>query len=180
MSMYINNVSDKINCNLLLDTVNQSLGDRRTIDQALFDLTNPKFNSIMDLWKRAGYQSNSIEWFNYYSGTHFPEQYAIDFGNLFNSNPIKVWISKIYPGRCFPRHWDADYNEDQYTGKQLVRYQMFLEDYKFGHVFILENTPIVAHNQGDVWKWRNHLVWHGGANIGFKPKYIFNYLGSEK
>jgi hypothetical protein len=180
MAQYIDNISDRLDCNLLLETISSTSGDRRTFDPNFFDIADPKFGTIGDLWNRAGYDVNSIEWFNYYSGKDFPEQYSLDFGNLFNADPIKVWISKIRPGRCFPRHWDADYKEDQYKGKQLVRYQMFLKDYEFGHIFILEDTPILAHKQGDVWRWRNHLVWHGGANIGFKPKYIFNFLGAQR
>lgn len=180
MANYITNASNKIDCNQLLKDISYLPGDRRIIDPNFFNMNDSKFENIGDLWNRAGYDTNSIEWFNYYSGVDFITDYSIKFGNLFNADPIKVWISKILPGKCFPRHWDADYKEDQYHGKQLVRYQMFLKDYEFGHVFILEDTPIVGYKMGDVWNWRNHLVWHGGANIGFTPKYIFNFLGSTK
>lgn len=178
MAEYITSVADRIDCDQLLDTVYHLDGHRRTFDKSFFDISDSKFGNIGNLWERANYNTNSIEWFNYYSGSDFPEQYSIDFGNLFNADPVKVWISKINPGKCFPIHWDADYNEEQYSGKTLVRYQMFLKDYEFGHIFILEDVPILGYGKGDVWKWRNHTVWHGGVNIGFKPKYIFNFLGS--
>jgi hypothetical protein len=174
------NISDKFDCDELLSIVKDQPGDCRTFDPSFFDLNDKKFGSIGDLWNRAKYENSSIEWFNYYSEKDFPEQFSKDFGDLFNADPIKVWISRINPGKCFPRHWDADYKEDQYTGKELVRYQMFLKDYEFGHIFILEDIPILDQKKGNVWKWRNHLVWHGGANIGFEPKFIFNFLGEAR
>lgn len=180
MAFYVGNISDKIDCDTLLSTVKDFEGDKRTFDLNFFNLDDPKFGQIGDLWKRAKYENTSIEWFNYYSGKDFPEDYAIQFGNIFNADPVKVWISRIMPGKCFPRHWDADYEEINYEGKQLVRYQLFLRDYQFGHIFILEDTPIIDQKQGDVWQWRNHLVWHGGANIGFENKYIFNFLGEKR
>ena len=180
MTTYMGNFADKFDCDILLSIAKNNEGDKRTFDPEFFDINDPKFGQIGDLWNRAGYENDSIEWFNYYSGKDFSENYANQFGDLFNADPIKVWISRIRPGRCFPRHWDADYKEDQYQGKDLVRYQMFLKDYEFGHIFILEDTPILAQKKGDVWKWRNHLVWHGGANIGFENKFIFNFLGASR
>lgn len=180
MTTYIGNIADKIDCDSLLAIVSNAEGDKREFDPKFFDLSDSRFKQITDLWERSGYTKGSIEWFNYYSGKDFPEEYTNQFSDIVNADPIKVWISRIRPGRCFPRHWDADYKEDEYKGKDLVRYQLFLRDYVFGQVFILEDTPIIGQKKGDLWRWRNHLVWHGGSNIGFENKFIFNFLGAAR
>lgn len=174
---FVRNISDVFPCDDLYNAIKDVEGDLRTFDPKYFNLELKKFAEISNNWKNAGYDDFSIQWYNFYSGKHFDSAFTDQFSQLMGAKPIKVWISKIMPGHCFPYHNDADEDESIYEGKNLVRYSLYIQDYKFGQIFILEDTPILGHKKGDVWRWRNHTVWHGGGNLGFDPKFIFNYLG---
>lgn len=173
------NVSDIVDTKTLLETVKQATGDHRTFDESFFDLDYAGFKEVSDNWTKAGYDESSIEWFNYYSGVHFDESYTSKFAEAVNATPVKVWVSEIKPGKCFPYHWDVDKDTSRYVEGKMVRYHMYLDEYKFGHFFILENDYLSGHAAGDTFKWRDYRVWHAGGNIGAEPKYIFNFLGIQ-
>jgi hypothetical protein len=179
-NFFVKNISNIFDCNVLLNQIKDMQGSRRSYDAQYFNVSCKDLSIIFDLWKRSNYFSEDIEWYNYYSGKDFDSIFSDIFSNEFNASPLKVWVSKIMPGKCFPRHWDVDEIEYNINDDQFLRYQLFLSEYKFGHVFILENNIITNQQSGDVWKWRNHRIWHGGVNLGFEPKYIFNYLGIKK
>jgi hypothetical protein len=177
MTIYTGNFKNDIELVNLLEEVKSSNGDRRVFVDSYFDMTKPGFNIIMDNWQKAGYELSAIEWFNYYSGTQFNESHTTKFGELINAKPVKVWVSEIRPGKCFPYHWDADTNTDSYVEGKMVRYQMFLEDYKPGHYFVMDDCTLTGYKAGDVYMWDDYRVWHAGGNMGFSTKYIFNFLG---
>lgn len=176
---YKGNISDHMDFDQLLSDIKKQQGDLRLFDPKMFDLADPGMRMMGDLWSRAGYDPSSIEWFNYYSGKHFDAAYTEKFSELFGCQPLKVWVSEIRPGKFFPRHWDVDTDVSSYEGKKLVRYHAHIQDYKFGQFFQVENQMCINYQKGDVYKWSSYDVWHGGGNIGMKPKYTFNYLGSE-
>jgi hypothetical protein len=180
MTLYLGNFQNQIDITQILSEIKNSKGDRRVFDGSYFDMTKPGFDIILDNWKKSDYQLSMIEWFNYYSGIHFNKIHSELFGSIFNAEPIKVWISEIRPGKCFPYHWDADYDTKKYIEDKMVRYQMFIEDYKIGHFFVLDDITLVGYKSGDVYKWKDYRVWHAGGNIGFESKFIFNFLGIEK
>jgi hypothetical protein len=177
MTAYIGNYKEHFDFETLVNTVKSCEGDRRVFDGSYFDMTKPGFGEIMNNWSEAKYDLASIEWYNFYSGVHFSKDVGEKFESLFNATAIKVWISNIRPGKCFPYHWDADTNTEKYIEGKMVRYQMFIEDYKLGHFFVMSDTTLTGYKQGDVYKWDDYKEWHAGGNIGFTPKFIFNFLG---
>jgi len=179
MTKYIGNFSEQLKIKNLLATVKETTGDRRTFEGTYFDLSKPGFTEIMDNWSKAEYNLSSIEWFNYYSGIQFSKSYASEFGNLVNAEPVKVWISEIKSGKCFPYHWDVDTDTSMYVEEKMVRYQMMLEDYVLGHFFVLDDITLTGYKMGDVYQWDNYKDWHGGGNISFTNKYTFNFLGKH-
>lgn len=174
---YITNVKDIFDLETLYKQIQSSNGDFRSFEDKYFDFKDEDFAEIAENWKNAGYEKSSIEWYNYYSGEHFLQEFAEKFSEIFNAKPVKVWVSKINPGKCFPYHWDADKDKSRYVEGKMVRYHMHIKDYSFGHFFILEDEYISGYTAGDVYKWKDHTVWHAGGNIGAEPKYIFNFLG---
>jgi len=179
VSFYQKNIANLIDTKGLLRTIKSAEGDRRSYDPEFFNLAVEGFKEVSDNWANAKYDPSSIEWFNYYSGVHFSNGFTKEFASMFNAEPIKVWVSEIRPGKCFPYHWDVDTDTSKYVEGKMVRYHMHLDDYKFGHFFVLENEYLSGYKAGDVYRWSDYRVWHGGGNIGETPKYIFNFLGID-
>ena len=177
MTVYIGNFSESINLDQLVKEVKQNKGDRRTFQDSYFDTSINEFNNILTNWNDAEYDISCIEWFNYYNGVQFSTEYTKIFSSLVNATPVKVWVSEILPGKCFPYHWDVDTNTSLYVGNKMVRYQMMVEDCVLGHYFVLDDVTLTGYKKGDVYKWNDYKEWHGGGNISFVNKYIYNFLG---
>lgn len=179
MTQYLGNYKSQFNLDEILDEIKSSSGDQRTVSKETIPINDSGFAEIVQNWIDAGYNFEAIEWFNYYSETHFSKKFTDKFGLCFNAKPIKVWISKLRPGKIFPIHWDIDKNTSNFIDNKMVRYQMFLEDYHHGHFFVMDDATLTGYKSGDVYKWRDYREWHAGGNIGFVDKYIFNFLGIE-
>ena len=90
---------------------------------------------------------------------------------------IKSWISKIYPGKTAPWHWDWDVDWKKYTEQgNPVRFTAMINEPAPGHVFIVGDEALYNEKQGDVHKWPDFKSYHGGTNCGLVPKFNFNYL----
>jgi len=180
MTTYIGNFANLINIDDLLQEVKSSNGDRRIFEDSYFDVTKPGFSDIMNNWRQADYKMNHIEWFNYYNGVQFSNSYTEKFAAAVNATPVKVWISEIHPGKCFPYHWDVDLDTSNYEEGKMVRYQMMMHDYILGHFFVLEDKTFTGYKKGDVYMWNDYREWHAGGNISFTKKYMYNFLGKAK
>jgi hypothetical protein len=78
------------------------------------------------------------------------------------------------PGTIMPEHQDTYpryrkvYNiEDQ---NNVCRFLIFLNDWKSGHYFELNRTPIVNWKKGDCYMWRGDAP-HMAANLGDENRY---------
>jgi hypothetical protein len=178
---FYKNMSDIIDCDSILQQVRSSQGDFRTMEETLFKSENKEAMDLFQSWIDAGYDKDSVQWWNYYCGKHFDKSLINGLCKHFKVIPKKVWVSKIEPGQCFPLHWDIDEDVNRYYEDKkdptFLRLQIHLDDYKFGHVFIIEDTPTIDHKKGDCYIWRDYKAWHGGANIGFEDKFQLNFLG---
>ena len=82
-----------------------------------------------------------------------------------------VSVINIPPGQTVPYHRDKHYMLQEKYGKgDTWRYLIFLEDWKPGHYFEVENTPFVEWKAGDWVKFHQH-EWHLGGNMGFESFY---------
>lgn len=83
----------------------------------------------------------------------------------------EVSVIKIPPGQTIPLHQDKHYLLQKNHGAgETWRYLIFLEDWKSGHYFEIENQPIVGWRAGD-WIKFHRSQWHLGGNMGIHPFY---------
>lgn len=186
-SVFIGNFSRHIDCNSLINTLNNQQGDVRTAEnpyEKAIDPSDPMLASkleIGDIWRKAGYlESSSVEWINYYGGVHFDKGVVETFSNLVNATPYNVWISSMFPGKCVPLHWDII--KDYLTHKddpRVVRYSFFFDTPNIGKLFVLKDEAYYMIEQGSVYKWNKWDEWHLGFNGGNKKAYMFHYIGFE-
>ena len=89
---------------------------------------------------------------------------------------IKKAFHIQYPGELLNLHIDKQYemNEDP---KQVVRFFIFLEDWKPGHFFQM-GTSFVQWRKGDlIWfDWPN--IPHASANAGWEPRCLIQITGT--
>lgn len=82
-----------------------------------------------------------------------------------------VSIIKVLPGNTIPVHQDKHYILQQTYGiGDTWRYLIFLEDWKSGHYFEINDQPIVNWKKGD-WVKFHRSNWHLGGNMGIEPFY---------
>lgn len=139
------------------------------------------FNSIFKMWNDAGYgKVDSIEWENFYPGEHFDKLIETEFGKFVNKKPVRSWISKIVPGKCAPIHTDIDDKIDEFLKMPgLKRYTCHIGKPEVGHIFLLEDDCFYNENQGNTYMWNSFQSIHGGGNVGWNPKYLYNFIGCD-
>ena len=82
-----------------------------------------------------------------------------------------VSVINIPPGQTVPYHKDKHYMlQKEYGIGDTWRYLIFLEDWKAGHYFEVENKPLVQWKAGD-WVKFHQSEWHLGGNMGIDPFY---------
>lgn len=171
-----------INWQLLQDQLATQEGDARTYGVGFYKNTDGRFNEIIDMWQKAGYdKAGTVEWINFYPGKHFDQTVVDEFAKQVGLKCARAWVSCVRPGKYAPYHWDIDDNEEVYLKQgNLVRYSVHVNTPQLGQVFIVDD--ILHHNkpQGHIFKWPSYKSWHAGGNCSFKPKYLFNFLGIEK
>lgn len=126
------------------------------------------------IWEDAGYFSlnNSTSWELFYSAD-FAEALKIQEFDFCANSSVHWWVSKIRPGHCFPMHTDI-------LNSQLVnprRYWVALDDYQYGHIFLIDDICLQDYKRGDVFLFDNTL--HGGINLGSSNKYSLQLLVSD-
>lgn len=87
------------------------------------------------------------------------------------------------PGNFIPYHYDKySFFMDQHNIKditKILRFNIFLEDWKPGHYFDVEDVPILHWSAGQYIPF-NHTIRHGSANAGTVPKYTCQVTGILK
>lgn len=185
---YVGNFSDHFNCDQLITDLKLQNGDIRTsanpygngveLDEELLRAKQEMRNT----WTSAGYMdSPSVEWINYYPGTHFSLSIVDKFSELVNADPYNIWISSMMPGKCVPWHWDIikEYQTYRYNPK-MVRYSFFIDRPGIGKIFILKDQSFHMTEQGSVYKWTKWDEWHLGFNCGIDQKFMFHFVGIDR
>jgi hypothetical protein len=185
---YIGNFLEHIDCEKLVSHLKTIPGDVRTVNNPYSskadldeELQRAKLE-MYNIWKNAGYLDiNSVEWINYYGGTHFDYSIVEKFSELVNADPYNVWISSMCPGKCVPWHWDIidKYQEHKHNPK-VVRYSFFIDKPRIGKIFVLADEAFHMTEQGSVYKWTKWDEWHLGFNCGRDQKFLFHFIGFER
>lgn len=167
-----------INWNSVIERLKD--GSEVTVDPARWNLDNPEYHKIYDIWKKANFNLSSIKWTNYYPGTHFPNEVVEQQAESLNLNHVhRSWVSKIDPGFMAPWHWDVDDYEQEYLKLgPIKRYTVIIEQMVHGHILIIGEDHYFNQPLGTVIKWSNYKEWHSGINAGMAPNYMFHILGS--
>lgn len=155
------------------------------------DQENPRFRqgTRSDKW---GYVTENTK----YKQAHFDHQnrhtnpawitriadYIKDNHGLHN---IVCTITRQNPGNSLPPHVDmyCTYREEKGIGvedaKNIIRYLVFLEDWKTGHFLQFGNSVCCYWKKGDCITWKNGLR-HLSTNAGTEPKFAMQVTGVQK
>jgi len=136
----------------------------------------PGLDEILDIWRTANYKTidkgGTVGWDMFLPGKQFDYKVVEEFNKFFNIECTSLWISRIWPGRFAPIHWDVSDNEDRLPG--LKRYHCHIGKPKWGHIFIAGDQSFYNQPQGETYEWLDRKIWHAGTNCGVEPKYILN------
>lgn len=170
---FIGNSSDVIDWPSLIKSLPQ--GRFRGTDQDDDIHHNPKVEILRQQWQDAGYDGNkAVGWFDY----DVDKDITNRFGVYVHAKPIGAWITSVPPGYVVPWHYDINDQEEMLLSKgKVLRFTCHIGEPSWGQVFVLNDHVFHMPEQGDVYQWEDWQDWHGGMNMGLKPKYLFNFLG---
>lgn len=162
----------QIDWNTVIDNLQN--GSVVTVDPSRWNMSNPEYAKILELWKENNFNTDSVKWTNFYQYGDIEKQIA----DSFNLTALRSWISCVEPGFMTGYHYDIDDNERAYLEKgQLIRYSIFISKPDIGHLFILDKEYHYNKPQGSTLRWNNYRDWHNGINGGLSNKYMFHLIG---
>jgi hypothetical protein len=139
------------------------------------------YHEVLGTWINAGYNLNEIVWSNYYPGHHFAIEIQNTFADFVNADPLRVFVSKVMPGRNVPYYRDVEYNEQEWLKEgSIERWVCFIDQPCWGSIFILENQAFHNTEQHSVYKWDSYRSWHARTNCGIYPQYLFHFIGRSR
>lgn len=145
-----------------------------TVNPARWNMDNPKYREMVELWESNNFNTGSVRWINYYNTKEIETEIAKEV----SITPLRSWISCVEPGYMTGYHYDIDDKEQEYLSHGLLkRYTVFISEPALGHIFILGNEYFLNQPMGTMLKWSKHNEWHNGINGGFSNKYMFHILG---
>ena len=143
---------------------------------------NEPFNDpdSLNWWRSLGYTQTKFTGDMY--DMRFEEPKWIDrFREFFPWNHFSWSIYKMTPGCTLPRHSDLYvrfrklYNIED-PGK-IRRAVVFLDDWKSGHYFDVDDTPVLQWRAGEGVVWENDTP-HSAANVGVTNRYTLQITGA--
>lgn len=102
-----------------------------------------------------------------------------DIGRQLGMEVITVSSIRQMPGCTIPWHRDTFFQINQrFPGRKdlKVRANIFLEDWKIGHMLQYDNTIVTNWKQGDGLMWDSSVL-HLGANAGMQDKFTLQISG---
>jgi hypothetical protein len=137
---------------------------------------NPRYENEIKTWRLAGFTEENTKYERCYPAiTEF-----VQFGaTLFDRCTVSV--KKQLPGQTLPRHVDSFTRESFDFGvdpKNCVRVHIFLENWKSGHYFEINDKPIVPWERGDAVMIEKHEP-HLSGNNGMEPKFTMQVTGPK-
>jgi hypothetical protein len=142
---------------------------------------NKPFNdqNTIDKWKSLGHN------YERYTGLMRDQSQELPDWcfNVVKEIPLKnsgITLYCMSPGTIMPEHSDTfiKYREimNLKTTDDVGRIVVFLEDWKSGHYFEINETPIVNWKRGDYVLWKNDTP-HMAANLGKENRYTMQVTG---
>ena len=184
--IYIGNTGPLINWDAIIDELSSREPEHTGPDNSL-EVPDGivGLSEIRAAWDSVGVkplkEGGTNNWDMYLPGYNFSATAVEQFSNFVNADVISAWISNIHPGCMAHWHWDTSGKELVFDSMpNLVRYCGFITDPQPGHVFMAEGTAFAYRSKGEVWKWPDRKMWHGGVNFGLGEKYMFHYIGTSR
>jgi hypothetical protein len=153
-----------------------------TIHNLIFD----KVSDNVSLGKASEYDEQNIKYImagytdkntQYYQTFDLPEEYHIFAKSIFSEYSLSV--IKQMPGQTIPQHFDTFYKFCEINNCSKIdvcRLNFFLEEWKTGHYFEINNEPYV-----DWGKMNFKIIRYGqphlSGNMGMEPKYTMQITG---
>ena len=133
----------------------------------------------INLWRSQGYDHKSFSGVMYGGKNVMPNWIhkvsdILDLKNCghviyrMDTNDIMPTHSDHYNTYC--KVFDVEYND-------VYRAIVFLEDWKPGHYFEIDNTGCTNWKAGDYYLWKGDVV-HAASNIGIDPRYTLQITGT--
>ena len=145
------------------------------------DYINKPFNNqkTIEKWKSLGHNYEKYTGLIRDQSQQLPD---LCF-NVFEQIPLQNSLITLYcmtPGTIMPEHSDAfvkyreilSLKETDNVGRAVI----FLEDWKSGHYFEIDETPIVDWKKGEYVLWKNDTP-HMAANLGKENRYTMQVTG---
>lgn len=135
------------------------------------------------LWKSQGFTHKNFTGKMYGMDNPMPG-WSEPFFSIFPGEHTGLCLYKMEPGDIMPTHSDTFskfkdlHNISQ--SDEIHRAIIFLEDWKSGHIFEINNTPVTNWKAGDYVVWKNDTP-HMAANLGTEPRYTaqLTFLATE-
>jgi len=184
MAVFLENISKKFNLSDIMKSVNDlTLGHRDIIrmydedGKPLYDNSKETLEFVKKV-KDAGLKDPIWDNFTLYPNTHFSEDIVYFLDKLLGTVCTQCWINRVRPGITATRHRDFDNRESELLKfGNLERYSLHLGKPEIGHIFMVENVAMYMQEEGNLYKWDDHMAEHAGANAGFTYKALFIYRG---
>lgn len=172
------NKISKINWKDVVEGISHQEGEVRTMGAEFYQNNDGRFDNIISSWIKAGYNSNKVEWINFYPEKHFDNTISETFSKEVETNHIRSWISCIRPGKSAPWHQDIDdLMEDYKTLGRLKRFTCFINIPYHGQVMSIEKQAFYMVPVNSIFEWNHWQDWHGAGNCGFENYYLYHFLG---
>lgn len=110
--------------------------------------TIPGLDPILDMWVEAGYKTvhegGTAGWDMFIPGKQFDESVVDEWNTYYGLECNNVWISRVWPGRFAPIHWDV--HDDEVNLPDCPRYHCHIGKPQWD-IFLLQmkNYFITSH-----------------------------------
>jgi hypothetical protein len=164
--------------------VNFSIGNVEIIvntDYKNLDYINKPFNDeeTLQKWKSLGHNYEKYTGLMRDQSQQLPDWCLNVLGQISLQNS-SITLYCMTPGTIMPEHSDTfikyreimNLKETDIVGRAVI----FLEDWKSGHYFEIDETPMVNWKKGDYVLWKNDTP-HMAANLGKDNRYTMQVTG---
>jgi hypothetical protein len=164
--------------------VNFSIGNVEIIvntDYKNLDYINKPFNDeeTFQKWKSLGHNYEKYTGLMRDQSQQLPDWCLNVLGQIPLQNS-SITLYCMTPGTIMPEHSDTfikyreimSLKETDIVGRAVI----FLEDWKSGHYFEIDETPMVNWKKGDYVLWKNDTP-HMAANLGKDNRYTMQVTG---
>lgn len=157
--------------------VNYSLHEGSCIKHQVYELEDihKKFGGFPASYCYENTKINQIWW----------NQDQIDYNSIglqLGMEVISVSSIRQQPGCVIPWHRDTFYQiKSKFPNRSecKVRANIYLEDWRMGHIIQFDDTVHTHWKQGEGWLWDDTIL-HLGANVGMQDKFTLQVSGFLK